>query len=690
YVQKRVQFKSSWIATIFNLHFPQVNTEKEFISKYEERLDQMESWNMNAVIFQVSPLLDAFYPSELNPTSQFLSGKQGQDVNYDPLEYMVKATHDRGMEFHAWFNPYRVTNSDIEAPAILSQVVALGYTAEEVKNFTPAEQVKALNELGHLSNDNFAVKNPHLVLKFQGKLFLNPGEPDVIKHVADTVKEVVTKYDIDAVHYDDYFYPYKGALRKDAEGKDIPGSDVFGTFNEDRETFLKYQGKFEDTPTGIEAWRRDNVTKLVDAVNDVLKTHNETTKSAVQFGISPFGIWEHKANDPRGSNTPAGSSQSYSKTIFADTYQWIKDGKLDYISPQIYWSFSAPAAPYGEIARWWDSVVEGTDVKLYVGHANYKHTSNGGWDADWMNPDEINNQMKFNQKLKNISGSSIYSYADIVKSDIDSLDEALRPRNKAKNDSIDILKSDSFSKPSLTPSHKRLSPKDTSPLHSASIKDGKLVWTDTLNNNARFYVIYKGTPGQTVEEIIAAGNIVERVNFEAGKNNVYNLEDVNAAYAITVLDKAYVETTGVKAKTVEPLSVTFTEKSIKVKVNSGLTETELLELVKVVSNHETAIATDFTQKVDLSKVGEYTVNIKVTSSVTDEVFEGNVVVNVEADTPIEPEVKPDPEVKPNPEVKPEGKLPGTGVSSNSMFIVGGLVVMGSILVLYSRKKKTLQ
>ncbi|WZU01160.1 family 10 glycosylhydrolase [Erysipelothrix sp. D19-032] len=113
YNQEQTQFKSSWIGTIFNLHFPQISDETAFKEMYESRLDDFESWNMNAMIFQVRPLLDAFYPSPINPTSEFLSGKQGQDVDFDPLAYMVDATHERGMEYHAWFNPYRVTNSDI-------------------------------------------------------------------------------------------------------------------------------------------------------------------------------------------------------------------------------------------------------------------------------------------------------------------------------------------------------------------------------------------------------------------------------------------------------------------------------------------------------------------------------------------------------------------------------------------------
>lgn len=369
YSQKKEQFKSTWIATIFNIHFPQTSDFETIKQEYLTRLDTIESMNMNAVIFQVRPVLDAaFYQSDINPTSAHFTGKQGLDAGFDPMPWMIDETHNRGLEFHAWFNPYRVTNTAFSS-------IVKDLSESEIQELSIKDKIEILNDIGYLADNNFAVLNPDYVLEFQGKFFLNPGEPKVIGHVVDTLKEFMTKYDTDAIHFDDYFYPYRS------------GDAIFGTNGEDLETYEKYGQDYDD----IESWRRANVTALIDAVKAAIDQHNASNKTAVQFGVSPFGIWEHKANDDRGSNTPASSSQSYSTSIFADTYSWIKDNKLDYVAPQIYWSFASAAAPYGELARWWNNVAEGTDVDVYVGHANYKTIGNASWDSDWMNPEEINN-----------------------------------------------------------------------------------------------------------------------------------------------------------------------------------------------------------------------------------------------------------------------------------------------------------
>lgn len=541
YTESKNQFRSSWVATIANLNFAAPDDEADFVAQYDAVLDNFDSWNMNAVIFQVRPLLDAFYPSEINPWSEFVSGTQGQDPGYDPLALMVEATHQRGLEYHAWFNPYRVTNTKISAASVLA---AIGLTAAEAAALTVPEHVQALADAGILAPNNVAVQHPDWVLRFDEKLFLNPGLPEVRAHMAATIAEVVENYDIDAVHFDDYFYPYRTTIAGQLA--------FFGAQGEDRGTFETYgiPAGYADTTAGIEQWRRDNVTALVTDVRTTIDQHNAATGTAVQFGISPFGIWEHQANNPEGSHTPTGSSQSYSLAIFADTRGWVRDELIDYVVPQIYWSFDQGAAPYGELAQWWNNVAEGTRVQVYVGHANYKHVTNGGWEAAWMNPEEIPHQLAFNQKYPNIEGSVFFSYNDLQPTPLDGLAPALVGRNKAKNDSITLLTEGYLSQPALVPAKPWLSPTAVQAPTDVVINETEITWTAPASAT-RFYIVYAGTG--TPEQIASSGErILDRL--WAGSGTAFPLPVTPATdvdYVVTAVDAAGVESAPILAEYAE-------------------------------------------------------------------------------------------------------------------------------------------
>src|SRR5690606_32315988 len=208
------RFSSAWVATIANLNFGKPADAADFDARYTAVLDDFESWNMNAVIFQVRPLLDAYYPSELNPWSEFLTGTQGVDPGYDPMARAIEATHARGMEFHAWLNPYRVTNVKMTAPDILA---ALDMSADVLTAPSIPDYIAALNAAGILADDNYAVAHPDQVLSFEEKLILDPGQPEVRDFVAASVAEIVENYDVDAIHFDDYFYPYRITV----DGEDV-------------------------------------------------------------------------------------------------------------------------------------------------------------------------------------------------------------------------------------------------------------------------------------------------------------------------------------------------------------------------------------------------------------------------------------------------------------------------------------
>lgn len=226
-------------------------------------------------------------------------------------------------------------------------------------------------------------------------MILNPGEPEVVNYLIRTVNEILLQYDVDAIHFDDYFYPY------------------FDIGNLDAATQKKY------APAGMttEDWRRENVNTLVRNVSLLIRRHNKTHQKQIRFGISPFGIWANAPSDkpafflkkqsapsmPAGSLT--GGTQSYFKQ-FADTRKWVQEGWIDYIVPQLYWSFSHRTAPYAALADWWADTVKGTNTDLYIGHGVYRI----GTSTDWKDPDELLNQLRFNCLRPEIKGSAFFSY----------------------------------------------------------------------------------------------------------------------------------------------------------------------------------------------------------------------------------------------------------------------------------------
>lgn len=448
YETPQSEFRAAWVPTVNQISVAKPQDERDFQRQYAGILDRFDALKFNAMIFQVRPAGDAWYPSSLNPWSQYLAPAQGRDPGYDPLAWMIEQTHARGMEYHAWFNPFRVTATPITAGSVLA---ALDLTENEARGLTAAQAVARYAEKGLLSADNYAVAHPERVLLFNGMLLLDPGLPEVREHVVASVLEVAERYDVDGVHLDDYFYPYRTAT-------------TFGDAGEDRAAFEAHglAAGYADTADGIAQWRRDNVTALVRDIHEGIDTVNAERGTRIEFGVSPFGIWEHRSVDPRGSDTPASSSSTYSKAVFADTYRWVRDELVDYIVPQLYWSFDQAAAPYGELARWWDGVVAGTDVRLYIGHANYKHVQNGPSDPSWTNPDEIPNQVLFNQALPNVSGDVFYGYNDLISSGTAGLDGAALAAARAKNGFIERVFGEFYADRVPTPAQaERASPTPT-------------------------------------------------------------------------------------------------------------------------------------------------------------------------------------------------------------------------------------
>jgi uncharacterized lipoprotein YddW (UPF0748 family) len=336
----KYEFRGAWIASVANLDWPSSPTLSVASqqSALITLLDDLQDCGINAVVFQIRPECDALYQSNIEPWSYWLTGQQGKAPNpfYDPLEFAIKEAHKRGMELHAWFNPYRAVKS-VGAYSIASN---------------------------HVS-----VEHPEWILTVGTLKILNPGLQEVRDYVTSVIQDVVERYDIDAVHFDDYFYPYEG----------------IGTL--DAATYASYPRGISN----IDDWRRDNVNLFVAQIDSLLKS----TKPWVKFGISPFGIWK--------SGTPAGVTglSSYS-AIYCDPIAWLKAGIVDYIAPQCYWRIGGNQ-DYGKLAPWWAQQADSYNRHLYVGEI-YK--------SDYSNS-ELPNQIRVNRSTTGIQGNIIFRAAFI-------------------------------------------------------------------------------------------------------------------------------------------------------------------------------------------------------------------------------------------------------------------------------------
>lgn len=350
------EMRGVWISSVSNLDWPskasygQIEKQKQ---EYIQLLDEVEAMGINAVFVQVRPSADSLYPSKLVPWSTFLTGTAGKDPGYDPLAFMIEETHRRGMQFHAWFNPYRAsTGSD-------------------------ASKLPA----NHVAN-----AHKDWIVTFGGKMYINPGIPAARSHIIEAIMEVVNGYDIDGVHLDDYFYP--------------TGETAKSKFNDDATFKLYNPNKISDKGD----WRRSNINSFVQELGEAI----DQVKPNVAYGISPFGVWRNKSSDLTGSDTKA-SITAYDST-YADVRAWIKQEWIDYVVPQIYWSMSRQEVRYDILATWWANEVRGTQVKLYIGHAPYKlATPEIGWDS----AGEIISQLEFNRSNSAISGSIFFSAKDL-------------------------------------------------------------------------------------------------------------------------------------------------------------------------------------------------------------------------------------------------------------------------------------
>ncbi len=372
-----------WVSTVANIDVPKGLPENEYKAYLTKMIENIASYNINTIIFQVRPNNDAFYPSKLNPWSRYITGEEGKDPGFDVLKYVIDEAKKHDIKVHAWMNPYRVSQASLDQ---------LNMTKEEY--------------LETLAPNNFARLHPeHTILDGANKIILSPSHPEVIDFVTKTIMEVVDNYDVEGVHIDDYFYPYAK----------IPEE-------REQEDYLKYR---LDESQCFDDFRRMNVNKMIKSIHDGLKNSFSKNNKKVLFGISPFAIYRTNSaiiegGWERGSYNAAGALQCYSE-LYSDVYLWMKENWIDYVVPQVYFPFERKDVTYHDLTKWWSDICNETHTTLYIGMGLYQMGSN----EVWQNPNEIENQLRFNCNFNNIAGTIFFTYHDLVKGQNEIKDEAL-------------------------------------------------------------------------------------------------------------------------------------------------------------------------------------------------------------------------------------------------------------------------
>ncbi|MBU3713708.1 MAG: hypothetical protein FGM46_02030 [Ferruginibacter sp.] len=341
------EMRAVWVATVENIDWPAAKglSPEEQKSSFIDLLDLHKRNGINTMIVQIRPCSDAFYPSPFEPWSEWLTGKQGRapDPYYDPLDFMINETHKRGMEFHAWLNPYRAVFNIFNSS---------------------------------IASNHISKKHPEWFLTYGDKKYFDPGNKEVHEYVVGIVHDIVSKYDVDAIHFDDYFYPYP------IPGKPFP----------DSKTYRKYGQQMS-----LDDWRRSNTDSIIYKISTTIRA----IKPECQFGISPFGVWRNSDKDPLGSDTKAGPTNY--DVLYADILLWLKKSWIDYVTPQIYWEIGHKLAPYEVLIDWWSRNTYGKNC--YIGLAPYRAGSNKAWKS----PTQLTRQIDKIRSTPNIKGMVFFS-----------------------------------------------------------------------------------------------------------------------------------------------------------------------------------------------------------------------------------------------------------------------------------------
>jgi len=478
------EFRGAWIHVIGQSQY-QTMSPGEMKRYFINILDNLQAMHINAVIFQVRPAADAFYYSDIEPWSRYLTGTQGKapEGNFDPMAFVLEEAHKRGMEFHAWLNPYRVTASDNDV----------------------------------LCDTHLYYQHPERFVKYGKQLFFDPGLPENRDWICKVVRDIVSRYDVDAIHMDDYFYPYPIAGEKFA----------------DDNSFRRYGLNHGYTAGQIGDWRRNNVDRLIEQIKHTIVL----TKPWVRFGISPFGIYRNKKNTPDGSGSDTNGLQNYDE-LYADILLWMHKGWIDYCIPQIYWEIEHPSADYETLIHWWSK--QRRNCQLYIGQ-DVERTMKFA-DPQFPERNQLPRKIQLERTLPGIEGNCWWPGYSLVRN------------SKGVADS---LKYHYQAYPALIPAYTHLhkkAPKDVKSLKAEWMPTGYyLHWQrngDPKNpEKAQYYVIYRFNKGEKTQlndpsKIVAiTKDIAFFLPYEKGT--------VKYKYVVTSVDRFHNETKKGKSKEVK-------------------------------------------------------------------------------------------------------------------------------------------
>lgn len=468
------EFRAAWIQSV-NGQFRGMPTEK-LKQNLIGQLNSLQKAGINAIIFQIRPEADALYASRLEPWSRFLTGVQGKEPEpyWDPMQFMIDECHKRGMEFHAWINPYRTKTT-----------------------------LKSELAPNHVYNIH-----PEWFVTYGDQLYFDPALPESRRHICMVVSDIVSRYDVDAIHMDDYFYPYP------IKGKDFP----------DDASFARFGGGFSNKGD----WRRSNVNVLIKKLHETIRE----IKPWVKFGVSPFGIYRNESSDPLGSKTKG--LQNYDD-LYADVLLWAREGWIDYNIPQIYWHIGHPVADYETLVKWWARNTE--NRPLFIGQSVMNTVQN----ADPKNPsiNQLPRKMALQRAYQTIGGSCQWPASAVVE-------------NAGKY--RDALIAEYHKYPALPPVFDFMD--NEAP---AKVRKMKPVWTE--DGYILFWTApkYKEEMNRAVQYVVYRFNDKEKVNIDdpshivaITRDNFYKLpyEDgkTKYRYVVTALDRLHNESKSVGKK----------------------------------------------------------------------------------------------------------------------------------------------
>lgn len=469
------ELRGVWVATVANIDYPvKPGTNSEALKReWLQLLDTFEQAGLNAVVVQIRPAADALYPSDLVPWSAYLTGKQGlaPDNGWDPLAFMIETSHARNFEFHAWLNPYRATND-------------------------PDTTKLAPNHVFNTHRD--------WILRYGNKYYLNPALPEVWEHLMTVVEDITRRYDVDAIHMDDYFYPYK----------------IAGEVFPDSADYVRFGAGF----SSIDDWRRHNVDTLIYMLDQRIKA----VKSHVEFGISPFSVWRNQDKDPEGSPTRAG--QTNYDDLYADIRKWLREGWIDYVVPQLYFHIGFELVDYEKTLKWWYDNAYG--AKLYIGMASYRVGSDRA--PQWSEPDQIPRQLRLNRSLKDVHGHIFFSAKHVGKNPLGLTDS---------------LRHDLFKAPALLPMRKGAVSGPLVPPVLTQLRKSKtgmeLIWDKPAGSADPGHLVVYRFPAGLTPDTGHPGAIIKVLRAGQVRQNSFldntGLKGVKYQYLVTALDGNYAE-----------------------------------------------------------------------------------------------------------------------------------------------------